>query len=232
MRSAPMERTEFYQDAYEGFPGPLTGVRVLEATTTWAGPLCGCILGDFGADVIKVEIPGGEIGRRLPPFLPGLKKPVSIFHATVNRNKRSLTLDLRLPQGRDIFLRLAEGSDIVLENFRPGTMNEWGLGYAAVRERKADIIYVSISGARAGARDVAERRAGGRIVCAYHRAGGKILSRARTHPRGRPGPRRAHRGDPSRNRDRARRGRFSARTRNRLKRLAFFSIDTFGYNTL
>jgi formyl-CoA transferase len=146
MRSLAMERSEFYRDAYKDFPGPLTGLRVLEATTTWAGPLCGCILGDFGADVIKVEMPGGEIGRRLPPFLPGLKTAVSIFHATVNRNKRSLTLDLRRPEGRDIFLRLAEGSDIVLENFRPGTMNEWGLGYAAVRERKADIIYVSISG--------------------------------------------------------------------------------------
>jgi formyl-CoA transferase len=141
-----MEKSEFYRDAYKGFPGPLTGVRVLEATTTWAGPMCGCILGDFGADVIKVELPGGEVVRRTPPFLPGGKGRTSVFQATVNRNKRSLTLDLRKPEGRDFFGRLAQACDIVIESFLPGTMERWGLGYQALRQLKPELIYVSISG--------------------------------------------------------------------------------------
>ena len=140
-----MEKSQFYRDAYKGFPGPLTGVRVLEATTTWAGPMCACILGDFGAEVIKIEVPGGEVARRIPPFLGSAKRPVSFIHATVNRNKRSVTLDLRQPEGRDVFLRLAQNADIVVENFCPGTMDAWGIGYPAVQARKADIIFVSIS---------------------------------------------------------------------------------------
>jgi formyl-CoA transferase len=121
-------------------------VRVLEATTTWAGPMCGCILADFGADVIKVEQPGGEIARRSPPFLPGTRPPLSFMHATVNRNKRSLVLDLRASEGRDLFLELARESDIVVENFRPGTTTRWGIDYAAVRGVRGDVVYVSISG--------------------------------------------------------------------------------------
>src|SRR5207248_2067005 len=74
--------------------GPLAGVRVVEATTTVAGPMCGCVLADLGADVIKIELPGGEVVRRLPPFLPGTDPPLSFAHAHVNRNKRSLCLDL------------------------------------------------------------------------------------------------------------------------------------------
>ncbi|MGE0827369.1 MAG: CaiB/BaiF CoA transferase family protein [Candidatus Binatia bacterium] len=141
-----MEKTDFFRDARRDFPGPLAGTRVLEATTTWAGPMCGCLLADFGADVIKVELPDGEISRTIPPFLPDTNPPISNMHATVNRNKRSLSLDLRKPEGRDIFLRLAARSDIVLENFRPGTMGKWGVGYEAVRQVKPDIIYTSISG--------------------------------------------------------------------------------------
>jgi formyl-CoA transferase len=133
----------FYAGARRDLAGPLAGVRVLEATTTWAGPMCGCVLGDFGADVIKVELPGGEMARRAPPLLPGR---VSFMHATVNRNKRSLTLDLRRPEGRDVFLRLAAKSDVVVENFRPGVMEGYGLGYAHVRAVRPDVVYVSISG--------------------------------------------------------------------------------------
>ncbi|MET0154369.1 MAG: CoA transferase [Candidatus Binatia bacterium] len=140
-----MEKSDFYRDAYKDFPGPLTGVRVVEATTTWAGPMCGCILADFGADVVKIELPGGEVTRRIPPFLPGTKGPVSFIHATVNRNKRSVTLDLRQPEGREAFLRLAENADIVVENFRPGTMQKWGVGYRDVERRNRDIVYVSMS---------------------------------------------------------------------------------------
>jgi formyl-CoA transferase len=140
------EKRRFFADAREDLSGPLAGLRVLEATTTWAGPMCGCVLADFGADVIKVEHPGGEMARRAPPFLPGSDPPVSFMHATVNRNKRSLALDLGRPEGRDVFLRLAARSDIVVENFRPGAMERFGLGYADVRAVRPDVVYVSISG--------------------------------------------------------------------------------------
>lgn len=141
-----MEKSDFYREARTDLLGPLDGVRVVEATTTWAGPMCACILADFGADVIKVEHPAGEISRRSPPALPGTDPPVSFMHATVNRNKRSLTLDLRRDAGRDAFLQLTERADIVVENFRPGTMSQWGVGYEDVRRVRADTIYVSISG--------------------------------------------------------------------------------------
>ena len=141
-----MDKSAFFREARQNIPGPLAGVRVLEATTTWAGPMCGCLLADFGADIIKVELPDGEISRTIPPFLPGTHPPISTMHATVNRNKRSLSLDLRKPEGSEIFLKLAARSDIVLENFRPGTMDKWGVGYEAVRKVKPDIIYTSISG--------------------------------------------------------------------------------------
>ena len=141
-----MQKADFYREARADITGPTADLRVLEATTTWAGPMCGCLLADFGADVIKVEHPAGEIARRSPPLLPGGETPVSFMHATVNRNKRSLCLDLRHPEGRDLFLTLAGKADVVIENFRPGTMQEWGLGYEAVRAIRADTVYVSISG--------------------------------------------------------------------------------------
>jgi formyl-CoA transferase len=141
-----MDRADFYSEARDDLPGPLVGIRVLEATTTWAGPMCGCVLADFGADVIKVEDPRGEISRRSPPLLPETDPPVSFMHATVNRNKRSLSLDLRTESGRDVFLALARETDIVVENFRTGTLAGWGLGYEAVRAVRPDVVYVSISG--------------------------------------------------------------------------------------
>jgi len=140
-----MERDEFFEPEGDG-RGALAGLRVLEATTTWAGPMCGCLLADFGADVVKLEAPGGEIARRSPPLLPGTDPPLSFMHATVNRNKRSLTLDLRRDEGREIFLALCERSDVVVENFRPGTLAGWGLGYADVAARNPRAVYVSISG--------------------------------------------------------------------------------------
>ncbi len=141
-----MRKSEFYREARDDLPGPLSGLRILEATTTWAGPMCACLLADFGADVIKVEHPRGEVARRAPPFLPGTSPPLSFMHSTVNRNKRSLSLDLSKPEGRDVFLELAARADAVVENFRPGTMDRWGVGYAATREVNPDVIYVSISG--------------------------------------------------------------------------------------
>jgi formyl-CoA transferase len=141
-----MDKSEFYREARRDLTGPLHGIRVLEATTSWAGPMCGCVLADLGADVIKVEATDGEIGRKVPPWFTGEEGKVSFLHATVNRNKRSLTLDLRRDEGRDIFLKLAAVSDVVVQNFRPGTFDKWGIGYSHCRAVNPAIVYVSISG--------------------------------------------------------------------------------------
>jgi formyl-CoA transferase len=143
-REGPDDEVRIFCDARNDLSGPLAGVRVVEATTTAAGPICGATLADFGSDVIKVETPEGEVGRRLPPMLPGTK--VSFVHGVVNRNKRSLSLDLGRPEGSGIFLKLAAQADIVVENFKTGTMDKWGVGYRAVRAVKPDIVYVSITG--------------------------------------------------------------------------------------
>jgi formyl-CoA transferase len=141
-----MQKSEFYREARGDLTGPLAGVRVVELTTTWAGPMAGCILADFGADVIKVEHPAGEVARRSPPLLPGTKPAISFMQATLNRNKRSLTLDLHAPRGREIFLDLCGRADVVIENFRPGALDGWGVGWKELRARKHDLVLVSISG--------------------------------------------------------------------------------------
>ncbi len=141
-----MQKDDFFRNVRTDLTGPLQGIRVLEATTSWAGPMCGCMFADLGADVIKVEAVEGEVGRRVGPFVTGKDSKVSFLHATVNRNKRSLTLDLRSPEGRRIFLKLAARSDIIVQNFRPGTFDKWGIGYEDCRAVKPDIVYVSISG--------------------------------------------------------------------------------------
>ena len=92
-----MEKSEFYREARDDISGPLAGVRVLEITTTWAGPMCGNVLADFGADVIKVEIPAGDVGRGIFPAIPGTD--IGFAHATVNRNKRNLCIDIRKSEG-------------------------------------------------------------------------------------------------------------------------------------
>ena len=141
-----MQKKDFYREARTNLTGPLQGIQVLEATTSWAGPMCGCMFADLGAEVIKVEAIEGEVGRRAGPYLTGEGSKVSFLHATVNRNKRSLTLDLRKPDGRDIFLKLAKRSDVIIQNFRPGTFDKWGIGYEDCRAVKPDIVFVSISG--------------------------------------------------------------------------------------
>ena len=123
---------------------PLTGVRVLDLGRHLAGPTCAMLLGDLGADVVKVEKPGvGEDGRSAgPPFFSG----ISAFFLSANRNKRSLTLDIKHPRGQEAFRRLAESADVVIENFRPGVMDALGIGYDALRQRNPRIIVCSISG--------------------------------------------------------------------------------------
>lgn len=124
-------------------PGPLNGVRVLDLSRVLAGPFCTMILADLGAEVIKVEEAGsGDQTRTIPPFVNG----VSHYFVAINRNKKSLVLDLKSPEGREIALGLAERSDVVVENFRAGVLDRLGLGYETLRARKRDIILCSLSG--------------------------------------------------------------------------------------
>jgi crotonobetainyl-CoA:carnitine CoA-transferase CaiB-like acyl-CoA transferase len=121
----------------ETIPGPLTGIRVLDLGTRVAAPFAAALLADFGAEVIKIELPGtGDFLRSIGPFVDGY----SLFYAVENRNKKSVTLDLRQPRGQEIFRRLVATADVVIENFRPGTLEEWGLGWEELREVKPGII--------------------------------------------------------------------------------------------
>ena len=143
-----MRKEEFYREAIRTSAGPLEGIRVLEATTTQAGPVAGMLLGDLGAESIKIDRPDfGEIGRYARPFIQGHSgMDVSTFYQCYNRNKKGITLELSSPRGQELFKQLAPKCDIVLENYRPGTMEKWGLGYQEIRKIKPDIIYTSISG--------------------------------------------------------------------------------------
>jgi formyl-CoA transferase len=125
-------------------PAPLKGVRVIDMSRIIAGPYCSMMLGDFGAEVIKIEQPktGDESRAWGPPWL----KEVSAYYIAVNRNKKSLTLNLKEPEGVKILQGLVEKGDVLLENFRPGTMDELGLGYEALREINPRLIYCDISG--------------------------------------------------------------------------------------
>jgi crotonobetainyl-CoA:carnitine CoA-transferase CaiB-like acyl-CoA transferase len=120
----------------------LDGVRVLELARFQAGPRGGMMLSDLGAEVIKVERIGGEETRRHPPMVRGQ----SVYFTVYNRGKKSICLDLRSERGKEIFAELVRKSDIVLENFRPGTMAAMGFGYEALKALKRDIILVSVSG--------------------------------------------------------------------------------------
>lgn len=122
---------------------PLSGVRVVEVGNFMAVPFCGMQLADLGAEVIKVENPrGGDLTRGTGPFVDG----ESANFVRLNRNKRSVALDLKSPGGKAMFLRLAEHADVVIENLRPGTMDGLGLGYATLRERAPHLVYLSATG--------------------------------------------------------------------------------------
>ncbi|MCJ7490624.1 MAG: CoA transferase, partial [Dehalococcoidia bacterium] len=123
--------------------GPLKGVKILDLTWVLAGPFASMVLCDLGADVIKVERPGvGDVARYTAPIVNG----ESCYFFSVNRGKRSLTLDLKSERGRDLFLRLVEKADVVMENFTPGTMERLGLGYSTLSERNPRLIYAATSG--------------------------------------------------------------------------------------
>ncbi|MBE0415648.1 MAG: CoA transferase [Dehalococcoidia bacterium] len=124
----------------------LKNIRVLDIAHWWAGPTTGMLLADMGAEVIKVERPGVGDEQRIPIIHgPGLKGENLVF-LFLNRNKKGITLDLKNPRGRDIFIKLVEMSDIVIENFTPGAMERLGLGYQVLSEVNPRIIMVSISG--------------------------------------------------------------------------------------
>ena len=127
----------------ERVAGPLDGYRVVDLTTMISGPLATMILGDQGADVIKVEPPGaGDLVRRLGDARRGM----TATFATSNRNKRSVVLNLKHPDSREILERLVQSADVFVQNFRPGTADRMGLGEDALRRIKRDLIYVSING--------------------------------------------------------------------------------------
>ena len=125
-------------------PLPLQGMRVLDVCQVMAGPFCCMLLADLGADVIKVEPPEGDQARRAMGFK--LKGDDSLGFLNMNRNKRSITLDLKSEAGRNAFFRLAETADVIVENYRPGAMRKLGVDYEAVRAVNPKIIYASISG--------------------------------------------------------------------------------------
>jgi formyl-CoA transferase len=125
-------------------PGPLAGLRVIEMGTLIAGPFCGQILGDFGAEVIKIEDPRkGDPMRQWGRSLP---QGLSPWWPVIGRNKKSVGLDLRQPEGQEIARTLIAKADVVIENFRPGAMEKWGLGYDALSATHPGLVMARISG--------------------------------------------------------------------------------------
>ncbi len=127
--------------------GALDGLLVLDLTNFLSGPYCTMLLGDMGADVIKVERPdGGDDARRMPPFVEGPGGAMGAPFSVWNRNKRSITADLKNADDVAMVRRLAARADVLVENFRPGTLAKLGLGYAALRQENPRLVYCSISG--------------------------------------------------------------------------------------
>ena len=123
-------------------PGPLDGVKVLDFSRVYSGPFCGRALADLGADVVKIEPPDGDLSR----FLGARSSSTSLYFAQQNSGKRNISLDLNRAEARGLLLRLATTADVVLENFRPGVMDRFGLGYDAVAAVNPRIVYASLTG--------------------------------------------------------------------------------------
>lgn len=124
--------------------GPLQGLKVVEMGTLIAGPFCGQILGDFGADVIKIEDP--KTGDPMRQWGRSLPKGLSPWWPVIGRNKRSVGLDLRTAEGREIATKLIDQADVLIENFRPGTLEKWGMGYEVLSARNPRLIVARVSG--------------------------------------------------------------------------------------
>ncbi len=139
--SSPLPQSQ--ANAPLAFQGPLVGTRVIDLGTMFAGPFTASLMADFGADVIKVELPGvGDSHRGMPPVVKGVPGPWTILA----RNKRSISLDIRTERGKEILKRLVATADVVVENFRPGTLEGWGLGYEVLKKINPRLIMVRISG--------------------------------------------------------------------------------------
>ena len=157
-------------------PRPLEGVRVLDLSQIIAGPACGRVLADLGAEVMKIESPGGDLCRTVPPIVNG----IGALYAQMNAGKRHVCADIRTAAGAELVARMAERCDVLIENFRPGALTGRGLGYAALAARNPRLVYLSISGF--GQTGVwSERRAHAPLL---HAEGGTIEAAARL--RGQP----------------------------------------------
>lgn len=122
---------------------PLDGVRVIDLSTVLAGPHCATLMGEFGAEVIKVELPG--VGDSLRKFMPQYEG-TSLIWRIEGRNKRCITLDMRKPKGQEVIRKLAAISDVIVENFRPGTLERWGIGYEQLKELNPGLVMVKVTG--------------------------------------------------------------------------------------
>ena len=123
--------------------GALSNIRVLDLTRVLAGPYCTMMLADMGAEVIKIEIPGkGDDTRNFGPY----KNKSSMYYANVNRNKKGVSLNMKAPEGKQLFLEMVKTADMVVENYRPGVMDKLGLGYDVLKEVNPRIIYGAVSG--------------------------------------------------------------------------------------
>jgi len=157
---------------------PLTGIRVLDFTRLFAGPFCTMLLGDLGADVVKIEAPDGDpIRFQGPPFHHGH----SMSYLAVNRNKRSIVLDFKTAEHKAIAAQLAQAADVIVENFRPGVMDRLGLGYEKVAAGNPRVVYASMSGMGAdgpdrdlGAFDLTIQAEGGYMSITGERGGAPI----------------------------------------------------------
>jgi crotonobetainyl-CoA:carnitine CoA-transferase CaiB-like acyl-CoA transferase len=127
-----------------GGPKPLDGFRVLDFTQNVAGPLAGQVLADLGAEVIKVEAPGGEAARHITSVLPG-RPPLATYFLPNNRGKKSVAVDLTTEQGKQQVLQLSDTADVILEGFRPGVMEKLGLGPNVLQSRNPKLIYARVS---------------------------------------------------------------------------------------
>ncbi len=127
---------------------PLEGIRVLSLTGALFGPYAAMLLADLGAEVIKVERPKyGDMNREWGPFFPGVQGPEkSAYFVSIHRNNKGITLNLKSPKGKEILKKLVEKSDVLIENFKPGTLEEWGLGYSELKKVNPRLIFASGSG--------------------------------------------------------------------------------------
>lgn len=153
--------------------GPLRGIKVIELGQLIAGPFCGQVLADFGAEVVKIEPPG--VGDAMRQWGRPDREGQPIWWSVIARNKKSLTLDLRQPAGQEILRKLAAEADVLIENFRPGTMERWGLGYDELSKINPHLVMVRVSGfgqtgpyaERAGFASVCEAMGGLRYISGY-----------------------------------------------------------------